>query len=171
MELKVELSEDGLQDAIKVLEMYKIKLRESVRHFVLKLSEAGYKVIKARLGRAGSGASSSAVTVIDINHSSKNIYKATISLSGSEVLFIEFGAGVYYNGSLGSSPNPLGIETGYVIGSYPGQTHAGDDYWFYTDEDGQKHYTHGTKAQMPMYNASEYMRGHIGSIAREIFKT
>lgn len=34
------------------------------------------------------------------------------------MLFIEFGAGIHYNGSAGSSPHPKGNEFGYTIGSY-----------------------------------------------------
>ena len=53
--------------------------------------------------------------------------------------------------------------------SFPGQTHAFEDGWYYPDENGEWHYTHGTKATMPMYNASTEMLLNIRKIAREVF--
>ena len=37
---------------------------------------------------------------------------------GKDAVFMEFGAGVYFNGAVGSSPNPWGAGLGFTIGSY-----------------------------------------------------
>lgn len=89
---------------------------------------------------------------------------------GYDVAFMEFGAGVYYNTPVGSSPNPLVTENGlpYTIGSYstynPGKT-----TWAFTDINGNKHVTHGTPASMPMYHARQLMLAELARIAKEVF--
>lgn len=86
---------------------------------------------------------------------------------GDDAAFIEFGAGVYYNGSVGSSPHPKGAELGMTIGSY-GKGHGAKNVWgFY--EDGELKLTHGTPASMPMYNAMKEVCADIANIAKEVF--
>ena len=86
---------------------------------------------------------------------------------GEDAAFIEFGAGVYYNGSVGSSPHPKGAELGMTIGSY-GKGHGAKNVWgFY--EDGELKLTHGTPAAMPMYNAMKEVCADIANIAKEVF--
>ena len=36
----------------------------------------------------------------------------------NDAMWVEFGAGVYHNGSAGSSPHPKGAELGFTIGGY-----------------------------------------------------
>lgn len=171
MLINVTLSKSGIDKAVEKIEQYKSDLRYKLGIFVRRLAEEGYRVINEKKKNAGEDADTSFTPVVVIKQSSRNVVRATLSISGKDVLFVEFGAGVHYNGSLGSSPNPKGLEFGYFIGSYPGQSHAGDDYWWYTDDSGRRHMTHGTKAAMPMYSASESIRGHFASIAREVFST
>lgn len=85
--------------------------------------------------------------------------------AGQEVCFIEFGAGVYWNGGAGSSPHPKGVELGMTIGSY-GKGQGANESWKYYD--GRWHTTHGTVAQMPMYWAFEDTLPLIQDIARSI---
>lgn len=72
--------------------------------------------------------------------------------TGEHVAFIEFGAGVYHNGAAGNSPHPKGAELGFTIGSY-GKGYGKYTSWGYYGDDGQAVITHGTAAQMPLYNA------------------
>lgn len=88
---------------------------------------------------------------------------------GDDAAFIEFGAGVYHNGSVGSSPHPKGAELGMTIGSY-GKGHGAKNVWgFY--EDGELRLTHGTPAAMPMYNAMKEVCADIANIAKEVFSS
>ena len=84
------------------------------------------------------------------------------------MLAIEFGAGIHYN----PTPNPLvSSEFPYGVGTFPGQTHAYQDMWWYWDEDNQEwRPTHGVKATMPMYKASEEMKNNILKIAKDVFR-
>lgn len=100
---------------------------------------------------------------------------SVVIASGEEAIFVEFGAGVYYNGGAGSSPHPRGSDLGYTIGSYPTESARGYNQgtlsiWGFKDENGQLKLTHGTKAQMPMYNAMKTIVSEIDSIARVVFE-
>lgn len=93
-----------------------------------------------------------------------------IIASGKDAVFMEFGAGVYYNGAVGSSPNPLGTALGFTIGSY-GKGNGRKEVWAYDGGDGQIHLTHGTPASMPLYKAVQSVSRDIVQIAREVFST
>lgn len=86
---------------------------------------------------------------------------------GKDAIFIEFGAGVYHNTPVGSSPHPLGGELGFTIGSYgPNGAHR---TWGYAGDDGRIYLTHGVPASMPLYRAVQSVTRDIVQIAREVF--
>lgn len=87
---------------------------------------------------------------------------------GEDAVFMEFGAGVYYNGAVGGSPNPLGANLGFTIGSY-GKGNGAKETWGYYGEDGELHLTHGTPASMPLYRALQSVKQDIVQIAKEVF--
>ena len=90
--------------------------------------------------------------------------------NGEDAVFMEFGAGVYHNGSVGSSPNPLGVNLGFTIGSY-GLGNGAKNVWGFRDENGELHLTHGIPASMPMYRSMMAVVDNIEQIAREVFST
>ena len=84
----------------------------------------------------------------------------------SVILAIEFGAGIYYN----EKPNPDAIKYRYGVGTFPGQTHAFEDMWFYWDESEETwKATHGVKATMPMHNTKLKIIEVATEIAKEVF--
>lgn len=87
--------------------------------------------------------------------------------SGPEVVFCEFGAGVHFNGAVGSSPHPKGQELGFTIGSY-GKGYGRFDSWSYRHEGGIVD-TYGTPASMPLYKAFLSVQQDVAKIAREVF--
>ena len=87
--------------------------------------------------------------------------------NGEDAVWVEFGAGVYHNGSVGSSPHPKGAELGMTIGSY-GNGRGSRRVWGYYDEGGLV-LTRGTPAQMPMYSAAKAVCEKIDEIARRVF--
>ena len=88
---------------------------------------------------------------------------------GSDAVWIEFGAGVHYNGGVGSYPNPLAASAGMVaIGTY-GKGNGAKEVWGYLDDDGKVHLTRGTPASMPLYKALLEVSRDIVQIAREVF--
>ena len=91
-----------------------------------------------------------------------------IKAEGKAVAFIEFGAGVYHNpGEPYPKPRPSGIVG---IGEY-GMGRGKRQAWGFKDESGELVITHGNPAAMPMWYASEEMRGKILKIAKEVFGT
>ena len=93
-----------------------------------------------------------------------------IIASGKDAVFMEFGAGVYYNGAVGSSPNPWGTDLGFTIGSY-GKGNGRKEVWGYYGDDGEIHLTHGAPASMPLYKAVQSVSRDIVRIAQEVFSS
>lgn len=89
---------------------------------------------------------------------------------GEDAAFIEFGAGVSYNGPVGSSPNPLVAQEGlpFTIGSHSYVEPTSKTRWWFT-KDGQHYGTHGTPAAMPMYRGVQDAINVIADLAREVF--
>ena len=87
--------------------------------------------------------------------------------SGEDAVWVEFGAGVYHNGSPGSSPHPNGAELGMTIGGF-GKGNGKKEVWgFY--EDGELKLSRGTPARMPMARAVTTVCNEIKEIAKEVF--
>lgn len=87
--------------------------------------------------------------------------------SGEDAVWVEFGAGVYHNGSPGSSPHPHGAELGMTIGGF-GKGNGNKEVWgFY--ENGELKLSRGTPARMPMARAVTTVCNDIQSIAKEVF--
>lgn len=150
-----------MRDAIAELKKYKAELNDKSVEFVRRLAEVGIPVIDENT--AGTGCS----TRIEVaNNGSTST--ARLIVEGKELLFIEFGAGVYYNGSVGGSPHPKGQELGYTIGSY-GKGKGKQETWAYYDDSNELVLTHGTKAAMPVYKAGLEIRRQIIGIAKEVF--
>lgn len=87
--------------------------------------------------------------------------------SGEDAVWVEFGAGVYHNGSPGSSPHPNGAELGMTIGGF-GKGNGKKEVWGYY-EDGELKLAHGTPARMPMARAVTTVCNDIKEIAKEVF--
>lgn len=92
---------------------------------------------------------------------------------GEDAVWVEFGAGVYHNGSVGSQPNPLAQNVTNIpdapiaIGTF-GQNGRKPTWGFY--ENGELKITRGTPAQMPMYKAVQAVSREVVSIAKEVFQ-
>ena len=107
-------------------------------------------------------------------NSSGEIINASIYLIGSDVLFVEFGAGIAYNTG---AEHPKAAEFGYGIGTYPSKhppnRAMNPGYWVYRDPPGSdnKVWSIGTSASMPIYYAAETMRNNAIKKAVEIFRS
>lgn len=161
------LSSKSLSLAIKEIEKYREDLRDKNDEFVQKLCELGLPVVRDYASAASGDSSRNYNSYIKLN--SYGMYsKAELIWEGKDVLFIEFGAGVHYNGEAGTSPHLMGKELGYVIGSY-GQGYGKQDFWYYEDGTGAHVRSYGTEGTMPMYRASLKIQEQIVKIAKEVF--
>lgn len=174
---KTDLSVRGIENLKKELMNYRDnELPKKLDLFVKKLAESGIPTIESRMAQASytydekgveSGADTTHNTYVKVD-SLIGMSKATLVLQGKEVLFIEFGAGVSYNGSVGSSPHPLGAQYGFLIGSY-GMGNGSKQVWGYYADSGELVLTRGTKATMPMYSADLEIINNVVAIAKGVF--
>lgn len=165
--ISISLSEKSIQNAIKELNQYKNDLKRKNDEFVKHLAELGIPIINQNIASAAGDSDKSHNTYIKIN-SFGDYSQATLVCEGRDLLFIEFGSGVFYNGSAGTSPHPKGAELGYTIGSY-GKGQGKNDFWFYYADSGESVMSHGTESTMPVYKASIEIMQNIRRIAREVF--
>ncbi|MDR0821696.1 MAG: hypothetical protein LBN40_04445 [Oscillospiraceae bacterium] len=164
------LSEREIGKAIKELEQYKQELirktallREKVADRIASLARSGFNgavvddVLKGGVKTAQ----------VDVSLNNTNDVSLVIA-NGEDAIWVEFGAGVFHNGSAGSSPHPEGSALGFTIGGY-GKGMGKKEVWGYYEGD-ELRLTHGTPAIMPMYNAVKTVCDEIADIAREVFE-
>lgn len=166
--IKMRLSVDSIDAAIKELQQYKQEIRLKTEQFVRALASRGIQTIdKNKVTQGDSDASNTSTYVTVDVLGAKAI--ATLHFEGADVAFIEFGAGASYNGSAGQSPNPFGAKLGMTIGSY-GFGQGKNYYWYYKDIDGQRKISFGTKAGMPVAKADEEIRNTFIQVAKAVFR-
>ena len=92
-----------------------------------------------------------------------------VTASGNAVLFIEFGAGVYYNGAGGSYPGnkPSGLSNIGEYGYGRGKNNAWGFYWNGSKDD--LVVTRGNPPAAAMFYAKENARQQISKICKEVF--
>lgn len=159
--ITVQLNSRSIGDAIKEVRAYKAWVERKTRELTAKLVELGAQEAKVRFsGAQYDGNNDASVSVEPIPGGYK------IVATGGSVFFIEFGAGVFYNGS---EPYPEPRPPGVVgIGEY-GKGFGKRKAWGFYDERGELVITHGTPAAMPMLHAGRTMRQNVEKIAREVF--
>ena len=164
------LSEKEIDRAIKELEQYKKEIIRKTTLLRVKIAER----IETEVRSGFSGA-----VVDDLLNGGKKTAQVSVSMdnkenvsvviaAGEDAIWVEFGAGVFHNGSAGASPHPKGSELGFTIGGY-GKGMGKKQTWGYY-EDGELKLTHGTPATMPMYRAVRTVCSEIAEIAREVFQ-
>lgn len=172
--IKFGLSKIEIQRAINEVEKFKIEFQEKVDTYRKRMAEEMAVYASAYFDNSvmddviGGSPRKPEVTV----DWSDNGKIAVVVANGEDAVWCEFGAGVYHNGSVGSSPNPYGNDLGFTIGSY-GKGRGQQKVWgYYTDPDTKTGLvlTHGTPASMPMYNAAQDVLRKSVEIAREVFK-
>lgn len=168
--IRFGLSAREIDRAIRELEQYKQDiirktnlLQERVAERLAELSRDGFAgAVVDDLLKGGQRTAQ-----VDVSIDQRDNVTLVIA-RGEDAVWVEFGAGVHYNGSAGTSPHPKGSELGFTIGGY-GKGMGEKDVWgFY--EDGELRLTHGAPAVMPMYNAVKTVCDEIAEIAREVFQ-
>lgn len=171
--ISVKLSTQGINKALRELEKYKQDFLKKVDLYRKRLADEISKDASIRFASSG---------VNDVVHGGTRQANVSVTVSdngkitmviaeGEDAVWCEFGAGVYHNGSAGSSPNPYGNELGVTIGGF-GDGHGKQDVWGYYETPGDPStlvLTHGTEATMPMYRAVQSIVPKAVSIAREVF--
>ena len=172
--ISVPLTKQGIRQLQSELNKYMDDVKNKARELAEKLSERGITVMQCHISESPLGKYVSVKT--DITPEMAGCRAALIATGQTmesegyapfnTLLAIEFGAGIHHN----KIPNPNADKFGLGVGTFPGQIHAFEDYWFYWNEEEQKWLpTHGVRATMPMYNASMAIASDVVKIAKEVF--
>ena len=168
--ITVELTESGIDKAIKELEEYKkdIKrktalLQDRIAKRIEEEADKGFaSAVVDDLVRGGYQKPD-----VTVNYTMRGDISVVVA-QGEDTVWVEFGAGVYHNGNLGSSPHPRGSELGMTIGGY-GKGKGKQKSWGFKDGDGTLHVTRGTPAQMPLEKAVLSVLDELPQMAKEVF--
>ncbi len=166
--VQVDLSEAGIQKMIDELNSFEKWLNQKADEFLRYLSEYGCEVAQASLNQAIYSAEGNDISLSI--EASKDGY--ILKADGTDVLFLEFGAGVHYNGS-GDEEQFSTIASGkvYRIGEY-GKGRGKRDAWYYYPN-GDKSLgavrTHGNPAGKPLYSARKAISRDANMIAKGVF--
>lgn len=158
--ITMTLGASSIDKAIKELKTYQAWVKQKTVELTERLATIGAMEATIRFSRAYyDGENDASVSVEPIPNGWK------IVASGKDVCFLEFGAGVYFNGSEQYPDRPAEISK---IGEY-GQGKGKQDTWGFYDSGGDLVLTHGTPAAMPMLHASRVMEQEVLRIAQEVF--
>lgn len=168
--IRFALDEQGIDAALREIKEYKQSFLKKVDIYRKRIAEeiansASLKFASATMEHTVRGETRKPDVRVSVDERGGI---SVVVADGEDAVWCEFGAGVYYNGSAGSSPNPYGKELGFTIGSY-GKGYGKSKAWGYYDETGELVITRGTPASMPMYNSAKEITKKAIDIAREVF--
>lgn len=169
--VKISLNPQSIREAIAALQRYKESVDKKMQQLKVRVAEElgdearknfAQSVGDVLLSKDGSLSPQPPCVQIEVETGRGS---TLVIAKGKNAIFIEFGAGVFYNGPVGSSPHPSPGR--FTIGSYG--PNAAKRVWGFSDEDGVLRLTRGVAAQMPMYNALMVVSQRISAIAKEVF--
>lgn len=165
MGITLSIDTKPIDKVIKQINEYKADMQRKEARLVTELARYGCSKAQIKFNNFIDYDGENVVTVeFDVNGT-----EATIRANGQAVAFIEFGAGVYYNGLAGKYPIPTPPEI-VGIGEY-GHGLGKRKAWGYYQEDGNLVITHGNPPAMAMYNTIVELEEEIGDIAREVLRS
>lgn len=100
------------------------------------------------------------------------VYTLGISITGKDVMFIEFGAGMTFNKGAKYPTDRKNLNydpSDYGVGTYPGQTHAFDPKGWWYSENGESIHSYGTPAAAPLGHADEAICANALRTAVSVF--
>lgn len=169
--IKIELSQKSISDAVKQLEDYARDLERKNQIFVDRLMKLGVERVQLTMQDVDMGEDKWDYSTEIISTDRGDVVGAKLLLSGRRILYVEFGQGVIYS----NPQHPKAGEMGYGVGSnspkgWAWNTTQFGGGWYYNDPDtGESIHTKGNPAYMPMYKASVEIIQNIRKIAKEVF--
>ena len=162
--IEVPLSPKGIKDLSDYLDNYRKEIVERSQKLLMELWKFGERESEIRFDMAENGSTNTTheYELSAIHFDGKDV-TMDITVNGKDIFFIEYGAGVFYNGHLGESAHQSekfrNAHPDFKIGKYgidgDGENEyslGAKDYWYYNGQ-----MTHGTKATMPVYGAVSAM--------------
>ena len=155
------LDKQSIDRAIKELKAYKQDFLKKEKKLLEGLAEIGIKEASVRFTTAMYDGTNDVSVRLDENNKGY-----VIVAEGQAVAFIEFGAGVYHNGSEPyPNPRPQGIVGIGEYGKGMGKRRA----WGYKNENDELVITRGNPAAMPLWYASEEIKNSVLRVVKEVF--
>lgn len=161
--IRLELSTESINKAIKEIEEYRNKLPLRIETFLRRLAEIGVDAAIAYVpvdtGELQSG--------IYLERKSDKEY--LVVADSDHAAFVEFGTGVIGEGSYkGELPDGWDYDTRATPSAHDSKDPT---IWYYIDpQSGEVKSTRGQRASNYMFMASAAMRQNIINVAREVFK-
>ena len=161
MKINVNLSSDGLSEAVDKLRKYAESLDKKSEKLVKNLCEKGVERANLYLKHDDTGATRQSISYIQEGLS------GTVSAGGAAV-WIEFGTGVIANA--GNSPHPMKDAVGAVSWGEYGQGQGKGEWYFYSHHFGWTK-TKGIPMNPFMYSAAQDLHNELTETAKEAFKS
>lgn len=170
--IKVQLSEESIDNAIRELDEYKKWLTECTQKFLRELGEVGVEIARAKFESAVYDGTND----VSVSVEERSDTKIAVMAVGGATLFIEFGTGIKY-----SDPHPEAAENGMTRGEYGYKLGRMEKGWRYSGDPGTngeviaegKHageiHTYGNPANMCMYLTVRELEERFEEIARRCF--
>lgn len=172
--LNAKLSTESIRRLQESLRSYRTELEFKCQFLVSELAQVGARVAQAKLDESPLGryvrlqvdTKDGGAVAVAVLTATGDVFVSEKYADFYSLLAVEFGAGIHYN----PTDPPHAKEFGFGVGTFPGQTHANEDGWYYWDDKAQEwRYTHGVKATMPMYSADMEIIQSVVKKAKEIF--
>ena len=106
--IQCRLDETGIDEAIRRLEAFKKDFQKKVETYRKRIADEIAKSASLKFGSATMEHTVKGATrkpQVDVFVDERGSVSVVVA-NGEDAVWCEFGAGVYYNGSAGSSPNP-----------------------------------------------------------------
>lgn len=158
--MKIEITLGEIDKALQQLAEYQEELVEKTRLVVEKLAFLGATNASLEYARAITDQNDVQVDMEWVNSNTMRI-----RASGTQVLFIEFGAGITYGNG-----HPEAGKYGYGAGTYPSNKGHWDDPdgWWYS-KDGESRHTYGNPPSASMYNTARKLEQEVERVVKEVF--
>lgn len=174
--MKLKINVKNVNKSIEKIEAYKKDLLAKNKIFLEKLANYGINEAKINFQKAQYDGVNDVIIEEPVWVNDTTI---KITASGSSLLFIEFGTGVYYSSPIHEQADKFGFKRGEY-----GQGRGKNDFWYYKGEMGTNGqiplnpslanrgliFTHGNPANRCMWETDKSIRNEIINIAKEVFK-
>lgn len=181
MEITAKLSSTSLKQAANQVREYESYLQTKVREVLERLVDKGISIAEQTIGGFGKyitfSKETDAVGVIMVAQEINVIraewlrYNKPVSAEVSPLLMAEFGAGPHAIIWEGTDGDTSRLPDGKTIGrgTFPNQTHAFENSWYYMDMSGNWQVASGIHPTRPLHNAVLEIINTVNSTVREVF--
>ena len=167
--IRVNLSPEGVADAIKELENYKKEVETKARLLVEKLTDLGANLVRVKIVSMGAFDTGELLSGVS-GYYSPTLNAGFVRVTSDHVAFVEFGTGVVGK----SAPHPgeeylARAAWGYATGAKIFTTKDGRVGWIYPTDNGEYRFTEGMVARPFMYETALELQREFPRIVKEVF--